>query len=143
MSIFLALRSIFVCHRLPFFIFHSVHNIFGYRRYGSVWCLNRTLLYHKMVTEQFTKIPQLIRQLAHRLLFSSIFVFHLTRRIYILKENLISFPLDTRRKLNVHKTFRRSPGRLLNVLWTFNLHPVPMGLLKYTIKLHFYHNALV
>ena len=26
--------------------------------------------------------------------------------------------------LNVHKTFRRRPGRLLNVLNTFNLHPV-------------------
>ena len=31
------------------------------------------------------------------------------------------FPADTGRKLNVHKTFRRLPGRLLNVLCTFNL----------------------
>ena len=31
------------------------------------------------------------------------------------------FPVDTRRKLNVHKTFRRRPGRLLNVLCTFVL----------------------
>ena len=29
-------------------------------------------------------------------------------------------PVDTGRKLNVHKTFRRRPGRLLNVLCTFN-----------------------
>ena len=36
----------------------------------------------------------------------------------------ISFPVDTWRKLNVHKTFRRCPGRLLNVLCTFNLRPV-------------------
>ena len=34
-------------------------------------------------------------------------------------------PVDTGRKLNVHKTFRRRPGRLLNVLCTFNLRPVP------------------
>ena len=34
--------------------------------------------------------------------------------------------LDTRRKLNVHKTFRRRPGRFLNVLRTFNLRPVSM-----------------
>ena len=27
-------------------------------------------------------------------------------------------PVDTGRKLNVHKTFRRRPGRLLNVLYT-------------------------
>ena len=33
-------------------------------------------------------------------------------------------PLDTGRKLNVHKTFRIRPGRLLNVLGTFNLRPV-------------------
>ena len=30
-------------------------------------------------------------------------------------------PADTGRKLNIHKTFRRRPGRLLNVLCTFNL----------------------
>ena len=30
-------------------------------------------------------------------------------------------------KLNVHKTFRRRPGRLLNVLSTFNLHSVSTG----------------
>ena len=34
---------------------------------------------------------------------------------------------DTRRKLNVHKTFRRGPGRLQNVLCTFNLIPVSRG----------------
>ena len=33
-------------------------------------------------------------------------------------------PADTGRKLNVHKTFRRRPGRLLNVLYTFSLRPV-------------------
>ena len=33
-------------------------------------------------------------------------------------------PVDTGHKLNVHKTFRRCPGRLLNVLCTFSLCPV-------------------
>ena len=33
--------------------------------------------------------------------------------------------LGTGRKLNVHKTFRRRARRLLNVLYTFNLRPVP------------------
>ena len=32
--------------------------------------------------------------------------------------------MDTGRKLNVHKIFKRRPGRLLNVLYTFNLRPV-------------------
>ena len=39
-------------------------------------------------------------------------------------------PLDTGCKLNVHKTFRGRPGRLLNVLCTFNLHPVFRGQFK-------------
>ena len=36
-------------------------------------------------------------------------------------------PLGAGRKLNVHETFRRRPGRLLKVLCTFNLHPVSRG----------------
>ena len=39
-----------------------------------------------------------------------------------------NFPVDTGRKLNVYKTFRRRPGRLLNVLCMFNLCPVSTGL---------------
>ena len=35
--------------------------------------------------------------------------------------------VDTGCKLNVHKTFRRRPGRFLNVLYTFNLRPVSTG----------------
>ena len=40
---------------------------------------------------------------------------------------LTDHPVETGRKLNVHKTFRRRPGRLLNVLFTLNLHPVSTG----------------
>ena len=36
-------------------------------------------------------------------------------------------PADTVRKLNVQKTFRRRPGRLLNVFCTFNLRTVSAG----------------
>ena len=39
-------------------------------------------------------------------------------------------PVDIGRKLNVHKTFTRRPGRLLNVLCTFNLRPVSTGLVE-------------
>ena len=38
----------------------------------------------------------------------------------------------TGRKLNVHETFRRRPGRLLNVLCTFNLRPVSTELAIYS-----------
>ena len=37
-------------------------------------------------------------------------------------------PVDTGRKLNVPKAFGRLPGRLLNVLFTFNLRPVSTGI---------------
>ena len=44
-----------------------------------------------------------------------------------------AYPVDTERKLNVHKTFRRRPGRLLNVLCIFSLRPVSTGL----VAIHF------
>ena len=47
------------------------------------------------------------------------------------------FPVDTGRKLNVHKTFRRRPGCLLNVLCTFSLRPVPTGLLCFFFYVNF------
>ena len=40
--------------------------------------------------------------------------------------NTIS-PVNTGRKLNVHKTFTRRAGPLLNVFCTFNLRPVSTG----------------
>ena len=43
--------------------------------------------------------------------------------------------LDTGRKLNLHKTFRRLPERLLNVLCTFNLRPVSMGRFQSELQL--------
>ena len=39
-----------------------------------------------------------------------------------------NIPVDTGRKLNVYKMFRRRPGRLLNVLCTFNLRSVSTGI---------------
>ena len=41
--------------------------------------------------------------------------------------NLI-YPLGIGRKLNAHKTFRRRPGRLPNILCTFKWHHVSMGI---------------
>ena len=50
-------------------------------------------------------------------------IFHIWTHDYILNR----YPVDTGRKLNVHKTFRRRPGHLLNVLCTCNLRPVSTG----------------
>ena len=44
----------------------------------------------------------------------------------ITKFNLVN-PLDTGRKLNVYKLFRKRPDRLLSVSYTFNLRPVSRG----------------
>ena len=40
---------------------------------------------------------------------------------------MMMIPVDTGRKMNVHKTYRTRPGRLLNVLCTFNVRPVSTG----------------
>ena len=43
-------------------------------------------------------------------------------------------PVDTGRKLNVDKTFRRRPVRLLKLLCTFSLRPVSTGHVYFTLK---------
>ena len=53
----------------------------------------------------------------------------------------VSNPVNTGRKLNVHKTFRRCPGRLLNVLCTFNLRPVSTGNDQKQPRFHFYNSC--
>ena len=51
--------------------------------------------------------------------------FCLTTQATLIHEYLSNTdPVDIRRKLNVHKTLNRRPGRLLNVLCTFNLRLV-------------------
>lgn len=51
---------------------------------------------------------------------------YLISRLHIPKSSIKreSDPLDTGRQVNVQKTFRRCPRRLLNVLGTFKLHYV-------------------
>ena len=44
--------------------------------------------------------------------------------LFSIGEIIMNYPAVTGRNLNVHKTFRRRPGRLLNVFCTFNLSPV-------------------
>ena len=61
--------------------------------------------------------------------------FHEKKKKVIYKKNIsyedviisVLYPVDTGRILNIHKTFRRRPGRFLNVLCTFNLRPVSTG----------------
>ena len=56
----------------------------------------------------------------------------------VFSEKCVTDPADTGRNLNVHKTFRRRPGCLLNILCTFTLRPVSTGLyviLRYLISI--------
>ena len=46
-------------------------------------------------------------------------------------QDIVNFPVGTGRKCNVHKTFRRHPGCLLNVLCAFCLRFVSTGLSVY------------
>ena len=57
------------------------------------------------------------------------FIFCAWGNSWLLKNilTILCFPADTGRKLDVHKTFRRRPERLLNVLCTFNLRSVSTG----------------
>ena len=48
---------------------------------------------------------------------------------YQITQSITNILVDTGRKLNVHKTLRRRPRRLLNVLRTFNLRPMSVGML--------------
>ena len=47
----------------------------------------------------------------------------------------MSFLVDTRCKLNVHKTLRTRPERLLNVLCTFNLRLLSVEFWKFILLL--------
>ena len=53
------------------------------------------------------------------------------------------YPVDKGRKLNVHKTFRGRPGRLLNVLCTFYLRPVSTGNVAYIKKNAYMQRSLM
>ena len=50
---------------------------------------------------------------------------------YSLLVPVITVPVETGCKLKIHKTFRRRPERLLNILCTFNLHPDLQFLTQY------------
>ena len=68
--------------------------------------------------KHFTKLTTERRREYYSLVLST-----LTRMI----SDRSSHPVDTGRKLNVHKTLRRRPGRQVNVLCTLNLRPVFTG----------------
>ena len=50
--------------------------------------------------------------------------FHTAETAHRVKQKQPPDPVDTGRKLDVYKMFKRRPGRLLNVLGMFNLHSV-------------------
>ena len=81
-------------------------------------CITQWHIFRKTVCEMFPK--QKHYGLEYR---DNFYVFYPSLYLF-----LKSIPVDTGRKLNVHKTFRRRPGCLLNVLCTFNLRPVSTGM---------------
>ena len=67
-------------------------------------------------------------------LFTQIYKNYIKVLALVVSSRYINIPVDTGRKLNVHKTFRRRPGCLLNVLCTFNLRPVYTGILAVAVS---------
>ena len=67
------------------------------------------------------------------------FDFHSKSEYYCIKIEYT--PVDTGRKLNVHKTFK---GRPLNVLCTFNLPPVSTGtLVSFKLSTTFFQQLFI
>ena len=70
-----------------------------------------------------------LRVISHHynILMCHLFLIALLSFITKASNSRVTHPVDTGRKLIVHKTFRRRPGHLLNVLCMFNLCPVSTG----------------
>ena len=63
------------------------------------------------------------------------YITYITEVIFIIyKTHKLNNHVETERKLNVHKTFRRRLGCLLNVLCLFNLRHVSTGYPTNTVR---------
>ena len=95
---------------------------------------NNLFKYRRCLKNFFRKARELYYEVEHGIIslysYFAINQRHYFKKMYFYKSAIynIIIPVDTGRKLNVHKTFRRRPGRLLNVLCTFNLRPVSTGM---------------
>ena len=95
---------------------------------------NNLFKYRRCLKNFFRKARELYYEVEHGIIslysYLAINQRHYFKKMYFYKSAIynIIIPVDTGRKLNVHKTFRRRPGRLLNVLCTFNLRPVSTGM---------------
>ena len=56
---------------------------------------------------------------------------------------LMIYPLDTGRKIKVHKMLRRRPERLLNVLCTFNFTSCVQGILILEFDLKWFITVII
>ena len=95
---------------------------------GTEICSSKFNLLSIFIRNSFTDFDMLVVMF---LIFNVILVLLFLFPFCITIARNLSGLVDTGRKLNVHKTFKRRPGRLLNVLCTFNLRPVPTELLSY------------
>ena len=109
------------------FIYGMKSKTWRYFSFFHLSFLSRKLLIHR-TTEVGKRLSLFLSFTStHSRTFRHLFDRYL-RLIFFLLYRLWLLPVDTGRKLNVHKTFRRLPGRLLKALCTFNLRPVSTGL---------------
>ena len=111
---------------------HSYRDIVDEWGHNTIWPNKRSNKYLKGYNLE--RISDTMKNITQKLMAKVVYLFkestmypfvnfEISNCKYLITYN----PVDTGRKLNVHKTFRRRPRRLLNVLCTFNLRPVSTG----------------
>ena len=91
--------------------YHSDPNVFHFKTFFDKFPLN----FPSFASFKKENSNQIRKNLAKQKMFLLLCLF------------LFFSPEDTGRKLSIHKTCRRRPRHLLNVLCTFNLRPVSTG----------------
>ena len=88
---------------------------------STLWCFCQVIFYWIKLVEKTITLTKMC--------FDSLFSNSLAATVkkILMISPKPNFPVDTGRKLNVHETFRKSPGRLLNVLCTSNYIMCPLG----------------
>ena len=100
----------------------SLKNFFSKYQPISRTCMKQSV---RIPMNQSSRINQQECVFLHRL--CGWFQSSKSQSIFLLAASDRHNPVYIGHKLNVHKTFRRRPGRLLNILCTFNLRPVSTG----------------
>ena len=97
---------------------HSTNQAAHYLIFSKIQCGDLIQTYCTLSLLSLKKIAWFSNQVVYIVIFKNYYIFMISPT---------HIPGEAGRKLTVHKTFRRRPGRLLNVVCTFNSRPVSTG----------------